>query len=172
MRTLISLLFAVGLALIVGCSGLDVRLDGEGDIRPRPPTFTPGPAPTHLPTFTPYPTETTEAVERLTGVALSNANVRSGPGLDYPVLSSLEKGKLVQVVGNDPERTWLRLSAPSYGWVYAGLIELDGDRLNLPINTPAMPPPATATMTLSTKTKAPTLRRVDQTTLPYPTTAH
>ncbi len=170
MRTFRFLLLIAGLALVVGCSGVNIGIGDDEAIRPHLPTFTPGPSPTHLPTFTPYPTETREPIERLDGVTLSNTNVRSGPGLDYPVLFSLAKGKLVQVVGNDPARTWLRLSTPTYGWVYAGLIELDGDRQNLPVNTPAMPPPTTATMRpLTKKTATRTLERVDETTVPDPT---
>ena len=44
--------------------------------------------------------------------------MRSGPGIDYPILSNLQDGMVVSVIGRTPDGSWLKVQAPSgvLGW--------------------------------------------------------
>jgi uncharacterized protein YgiM (DUF1202 family) len=47
-------------------------------------------------------------------------NVRSGPGVDYPVVTTLAQGKTVPVLDVDPDTGWLQVQLPDgeqVGWV-------------------------------------------------------
>jgi hypothetical protein len=72
------------------------------------------------PTVAPSPTaaEPTTYAEVLTW----GLNVRSGPGVDYPVVSWLPQGTLVLVLEIDPETGWLQVPLPAsekIGWISA-----------------------------------------------------
>ncbi|HMQ53370.1 MAG TPA: SH3 domain-containing protein, partial [Anaerolineae bacterium] len=48
-------------------------------------------------------------------------NVRSGPGVAYPVIATLAKGKSVPVLAVDPASGWLQIELPDgqTGWITA-----------------------------------------------------
>ncbi len=78
----------------------------------------------------------------------SNANCRSGPGMDYPVSTSGRKGDVIDIEARDPNTQWL------YGkmmgarcWVYIGLGSLNVDPSELPVRQP--PPKPTPTVSAS-----------------------
>lgn len=111
------------------------------------PTVTP--APTQAPaTPTTPPTEppptaapTTDTSPRFT--VSSGANVRGGPGTNYPIVGGVAAGEIVPVIGRSADSQWLVVSfAGSEGWVAAFVGTFNGDLNALPV-VAAEPPPAT-----------------------------
>lgn len=52
-------------------------------------------------------------------------NVRAGPSLEFPVLAIVEPGQTFQIVGQSPDRAWLRICClpdGQAGWIFAELI--------------------------------------------------
>lgn len=95
--------------------------------RTPPPTFTYTPSITPIPptathTFTPSP------VPPIIGIitSLETVNVRRGPGVSFPAFVALTPGTGVEVLGTNPEGTWLnvRLEDGGEGWVSAGLVRI------------------------------------------------
>jgi len=68
-----------------------------------------------------------------TATANSNANLRGGPGTQYPVLGTAAPGSLVALTGQNVEGTWYQTS--TNGWVAAALVA------NAPPGLPIVPPP-------------------------------
>jgi uncharacterized protein YraI len=56
--------------------------------------------------------------------ALIGLNVRSGPGVDHPVIGGLREGQAAQITGKNPEGTWWQIVYPldsgGRGWVSGG----------------------------------------------------
>lgn len=96
------------------------------------PTATVAPTPTAAP-----PTRTPVAVVKPGPAA--GLRVRSGPGLDYPVLATLTGGAQLTVMGRDATGGWVQIccvkegGAERPGWVRADLVELDFDVQDLPV---------------------------------------
>jgi len=97
---------------------------------PLPPTKTPLPTPTPVvaatatptpPAETPPPTPT-PAADAV--VAARAANLRGGPGLNYPVLAVLLEGARLKVEARSPDSGWLqvRTEAGQVGWVARDLL--------------------------------------------------
>ena len=111
---------------------------------PQPPTSTPTATPV-LETATPTLTATPSA-PTLTGAY--NANVRQGPGEEYPVIDFLLSGQQGQVLGrydNSPIGTWYyirRIGTGLNGWVYSGAVTVGGDLSKVPVlEAPPTPTP-------------------------------
>lgn len=114
-----------------------------------PPTSTNTPVP---PTVTPVPTDTPEPVSmiKVDDTLDTPVNVRTGPGVDYPVLDQFDPGQEAIVLGRNADNTWWQISlaetadADSVGWIFAGLTTLTGDDGGIPIaEAPPLPPTAT-----------------------------
>lgn len=99
-----------------------------------PPTLTSTTAPTQPPaTPTPTPAGTT---------VLRNANLRGGPGTDYPVIGTRAGGARLTVVAVNPEGDWLLLDDGA--WIAAFLVEpVTGLPVVSPTTAPRPPPTAT-----------------------------
>ncbi|MCL5998211.1 MAG: SH3 domain-containing protein [Chloroflexi bacterium] len=55
-------------------------------------------------------------------------NVRSGPGLEHPVLGQLTAGQRVPVMGKSSDGQWWQITFEERpGWVYAPLVSFTGD---------------------------------------------
>jgi hypothetical protein len=82
-------------------------------------------------------------------VVASTLNVRSGPGLTYPVLTNLTEGDTLAVVGHDPASGWwqVQLLNGQTGWVSGG-----------PAYVSVIPGLATAGLAISTETTASNLQ--------------
>jgi N-acetylmuramoyl-L-alanine amidase len=66
---------------------------------------------------TPTPTKAASATAKIVSAGL---NVRSGPGLSYPVIVTLVRGDTVAVVKVDPATGWLQVELPGgekLGWI-------------------------------------------------------
>lgn len=108
-----------------------------------PPTATPAPAATAEPTVAP-PTETPVSPRV---IANTNANVRSGPGRNYPVIGSLRTGQEVEVSARNANGDWWRIAwnGQSQAWVSGTTVRLQGqiDTVAVADNIPAPPPTST-----------------------------
>jgi cytoskeleton protein RodZ len=92
-----------------------------------------------LPTPTPQPPEPTPIPTPPPAPATVNtgANLRAGPGTDYPILAGLGVGQQITITGINADATWYQLSDGS--WVFSQLVD------NPPANLPVVEaPPLTA----------------------------
>jgi hypothetical protein len=126
------------------------------------PTTTPIPT-QPPPTATLPPTEPPTAAPTLPGATLNitlPANVRSGPGTDYPIIGGLPVGSTPAVIGRDETAQWFAISHESLpggqSWVSNLVASYSGDVNSLPvIAAQAPPPPAATTTPVPTHTNAP-----------------
>lgn len=79
-------------------------------------------------------------------VTLGALNVRSGPGMEYEVITHLFEGQKVTLLGRTPSTGWVkvRLPAGSEGWIATHLLTLNVPVSSLPVASSA-PTPAGAT---------------------------
>lgn len=116
---------------------------------PIPPTATPDP-----PTATPDPpTATPDPSPTPAGPSAANAaNLRAGPGTDYPVVGSLSAGQSLQIVAANPAGDWHQLEDGA--WVAAFLVA--NPPAGLPVATAAPPPTPTIAPTPTAPRPTPT----------------
>lgn len=95
--------------------------EASAGVTPQPGDTPVSPAPAG--TLTTTPTGTQAAGGSAIVTARIGLNVRSGPGVEYPVIGGLSEGQSAQVVGRNPEGTWWLIVYPSNsdgrGWVSA-----------------------------------------------------
>lgn len=114
------------------------------------PTATPSPTlvPTHTPTTTPTFTPTP-----FVQVRSALANVRTGPGVDYPVVTQLPGETQITVVGRIPEGTWLQICCVNGEsvWISASVVEVVNElaQVALVVTGPAPTPTVTPTPTFT-----------------------
>jgi hypothetical protein len=116
-----------------------------------PPTATPIP-PTVEPTAT-----ATLPPQQPRVVADSAANLRGGPGTNYPVIGQMTVGKEVDILERNASGDWWRIdwNGVAQAWVAGLVVKVSGPIDTVPVaknvpappptNTPAPPPPPTAT---------------------------
>ncbi len=65
------------------------------------------------------------------------ANVRAGPGTDFPVVGGLSQGTQVTVVGRNESGDWLQVQLPGepprQGWIFRALVVLSDEVEGLPV---------------------------------------
>lgn len=94
------------------------------------PTATPAPTDTAAPTSAPTETVAPIATPAVAGpVAAKGANLRSGPGTNYPVVGGVQAGAGLAVVGRNQAGDWLALAGGA--WISAGLVA--GAPADLPV---------------------------------------
>jgi hypothetical protein len=118
------------------------------------PTVTAAP-PTAAPTQAPAPTDTlaapaaTDTPPQPTGPVLNilvPANVRSGPGINYPVVGGVQAGSTQTAVGRDGSAQWYVIDyLGGQGWVSNQVSAYTGDTNALPVIQAPPPPAPTAT---------------------------
>lgn len=120
---------------------------------------TPTPLPTDTPT--PAPTATAFVVVESGYVAL-----RTGPGLDYPLLAQLGPNIPIAVIGRNTQGNWFEICCVNglSVWVPATHVRVFNDTGQAPLVVPQPPPPPTPTFT---PTFTPTLTPTPTAT-PYP----
>lgn len=135
---------------------------------PVPPTNTPEPTATATITPTVEPTATPTAAPQPAVTANSEANLRQGPGTNYPVVGAMAAGEQADVLGRNADSTWwqVMLANGKEGWVNASLVTANPavDGVAIAQNIPA--PPAT-----STPRPQPTPPAAAPTATPVPTPA-
>lgn len=89
--------------------------------------------------------------------AEGGVNVRSGPGLSFPVVASLAGGVSARAAGRDAAGEWLLLDRAGGGWVSASVVDVSGDVLALPVSgaRTATPAPSAAARPSATATATP-----------------
>jgi hypothetical protein len=106
------------------------------------------------PTNTLPPTITSIPTPSASFVLASNANIRTGPGREYPVADGAQKGDTLPVYGRNEDGTWLVIDPINPLWVFVDLGTLSNPVDGLPIAPTALP---TATYTpIPTNTLQPT----------------
>ncbi len=89
-----------------------------------------------------------------TVIARAGVNVRTGPGLEYPIVGIAPFGSTLEVVGVSADGTWWVVNVPgapnNYGWVSNEFVQVEnaGNVLVIPLPptpTPEAAPTATAT---------------------------
>ena len=114
---------------------------------PPPPTQTPLPAATLQPTPTPF--DLSPRVESVT-----NANVRSGDSLSYPVITALALGETARITGiSSTGSGWYQIELPNGrpGWISPTVVRTTGELRDVPRVAPPPPPLPTATPTPATQ---------------------
>jgi hypothetical protein len=123
------------------------------------PTFTPVPL---IPTETPTPTQTpTPFVQVESGLVA----LRTGPGIEYPLLAQLGPEIPVAIIGRSEDSAWLELCCVSGQtvWVVTTHVKVNNDIRGVPVSAAAPPPPPTAT---PIPTDTPTVTPTPTATLP------
>jgi hypothetical protein len=84
----------------------------------------------------------------LTITLIQDMNVRSGPGTNYPVIGPGPAGESTDVLGRNADSSWLQVEYPpaddGIGWVYAPLVQVNGDPKTVDVVEVAPPPAAAA----------------------------
>ncbi len=97
---------------------------------------------TLIPTKTLQPTPSFAAV-----ITAQSANVRSGPGVIYPVVSALANGTQLSVTGKNNDGSWLVVKLPDgrQAWIALSVVDVNFNIRDLPVinapPTPTSPPP-------------------------------
>lgn len=109
--------------------------------------------------------------EPMAVVGTDGANIRSGPGTEYDVVSIAPAGKTFQIVGRTDAGDWLRLEGSAEAWVSVGTVALSGQPpviiKPVPAIQPAVPaetkplPPSATVVPLPTATTASADRDAD-----------
>ncbi len=155
------------LATIFSATGCDLTM-GRAAPTPTvvPPTTAPTATPLKTPTATPTPpkptatpTSTLAPFQPTAKVNASGLNVRTGPGMAYPIIGGLRLGDSVEVVGKNAASDWLQIVYPSTGsghspagaegraWIAAAYIDLTGSLATMPEVSAPPPPTPVAAMT-------------------------
>lgn len=98
---------------------------------------------------TPAPV-TSAAASTSSGPSASSAvlvNVRNGPGVDYPVVDSLDPGEAAAITGKSSAGDWwqVALGDGQNGWVMSQLVSTSGDTSSVVVPADIPTPPPTAT---------------------------
>jgi uncharacterized protein YraI len=70
-------------------------------------------------------------------------NVRSGPGINYDILTRLLRSNTFTALGRNADASWLRvrLTTGFTGWLSSYYVTVDGNPFSLPLETAGPPPP-------------------------------
>jgi cytoskeletal protein RodZ len=137
---------AAGAAVAAGAAAAAPTVETEPTVAPTPTPVPPTPVPTEAPSIVlalPTPTSTPEVVAPPPAPATTNtdANLRGGPGTDFPVLRGAPTGSTLNIVGRSAAGDWFVLDDGV--WVFAQLV--DNPPANLPVvEAPAAPAPVEA----------------------------
>ena len=69
----------------------------------------------------------------LAGVIVKPANLRAGPGAAFDLVTNIPANQVVEIVGRNQAGDWYLLRHDERdAWIYAEMVDLDGDPANLP----------------------------------------
>jgi uncharacterized protein YraI len=124
----------------------------------------PVPAATATVTATDVVTPEVAATTPVTPTTTTDANLRAGPGTEFPIIGGTITGQQITIVGRNADGTWFRLD--NTGWIFGELVanppaldtvpvvNTDGTPVEAPAATPA-PAPAGGGLPLPTPTPQP-----------------
>jgi hypothetical protein len=124
-------------------------------------TSTPAPTATDTstPTSTPSPTPTPTPAPAALLTTVSEANVRSGPGTEYPIVWTTEAGQTIGAYART-ESGWYQIDFSGEAWIAGSLVNLQESQSEIPLAL-TIPPTPTATFT-PTSTRTPNLTATAQ----------
>ena len=108
------------------------------------------------------PTPTTEAActPVITVTAAFGVNVRRGPGVAYPIVTTLAQGETAPINGRNPSGSWWRVDLDRPGgpefWVSDDVVETACTAEVTAVSTPAPPTPTPTATATATNTPTPT----------------
>lgn len=131
------------------------------------PTLAPGETPPPTPTDTPIPTPTSTLVPTPTPfIMVENGlvSLRTGPGVEYPLVAQLGPRIPIAIVGQNPEGSWYQLCCVNgtQVWVASAHAQVNNDPSLVALIEPGPPPPPTPTPTF---TETPTITPTPTATL-------
>ena len=133
---------------------VNVQLPGAPINPTEMPTAPSGPAETPVP-VEPSPVPASPTPEQPLVTANTNANVRSGPGTNYPVLGALQEGGSAIVTGRNTDNSWWQIGFQGgTAWIANLIVTANAQAYNVPVAS-APPPPATNTPVPPTATPTP-----------------
>ena len=89
---------------------------------------------------TPQPDDAPTLTGPAITVLVEGANVRAGPGTDFPVVGGLYENEQAALLARNPGGDWVQVQLPeSVGWIFAQLVETSVPIAELPV---VEPPPA------------------------------
>ncbi|GAB4468086.1 MAG: hypothetical protein Kow00124_01910 [Anaerolineae bacterium] len=149
---------ALSLALLAGGTGISLAAgdDSPAEQVTTPPS-TPLPGQIQLPTATPTlvggptatPTRTPTLVPVMAETIGDPTNLRSGPGLDFEIVGTVEIGTMLPIVGRSVLLPWVVVEWPDgpdgRAWVFEQLIVVRGDITTVPVVEPPAAPTANPT---------------------------
>ncbi len=126
----------VAVATLIAQASLPQQPLATAAVTPPPANDSPGPPA--------GPAQGSDAPPSLTGPAVTvlveGANVRAGPGTDFPVVGLLYQNDRAALLGRSQGGDWLHVRLPdSLGWIFAPLVETSLPVADLPV---VDPPPA------------------------------
>ncbi len=142
-------------------SPLSPPVETVGPGTPEPPTSTPTLI-LLVPTNTPPPTWTSAPTPTPTPFVMVESGLvalRTGPGLEYPLLAQLGPDIPVAIIGRTEEGTWLEICCVGgqTAWVVASHIVVNNDISQLPVSfAPPAPPPTNTPFPTETPSPTPT----------------
>jgi hypothetical protein len=104
------------------------------------------PVSTHTPTLAPTATATPLPLSPRVR-ADKTVNLRSGPGLAYPVIAQLRAGQEAEIIARNESGDWWQVAwdKPGQAWVAGMVVKVSGPIDTVPVATEIPPPPPTAT---------------------------
>jgi uncharacterized protein YgiM (DUF1202 family) len=138
---------------------VDVQVPGAPTSAPVQPTLPPAQA-TATPTVPPQPAASPTPEQPLV-TANVNANVRGGPGTNYPVVGALLEGDSAVVTGRNTDSSWWQISFQGgVAWIANSVATANAPAANAPVASAPPPPPTNTpippTAPPPTATSAPT----------------
>ena len=113
-------------------------------VEPTPAPAEPTPAAVSLLALLPSPTPQVEVPTPvpLTPTTNAAANLRGGPGTDYPIVAGTTQGQAVTLIGQSADGAWFQLDGGT-AWIFSLLV--DNPTANLPVvAAPPLPAPVEA----------------------------
>ncbi len=155
---LLAVAAALCLALLAGGAGTSLAAEDSSPAKQATtPPPTPSPGQIQLPTATPTvvggptatPTRTPTLVPVMAETIGDPTNLRSGPGLDFEIVGTVEIGTMLPIVGRSVLLPWLVVEWPDgpdgRAWVFEQLIVVRGDITTVPVVEPPAAPTANPT---------------------------
>ena len=101
------------------------------------PVMTPSATPTPQPAATWTPALAPAVIAR------QPVNIRRGPGLLYDVIAGLREGQRADILNRDPAGNWwqIRINAERLGWVFAGVVDTEGETAAIAVAADIPDPP-------------------------------
>lgn len=87
--------------------------------------------------YTLTPSSTVTSLPTLEGCAIGSTRVRSGPGIDYALVSGLGENECVHLWGRNEEGSWVFITGVDKdGWVLTSLLNISGEVAQLQAFSP------------------------------------